>query len=393
VVAKIYIPQPGKDHTIGSYEDEQGQLIRGVEVQDVVSQVEKLPMEGVTLLEVYIESPGGVVETGDQIYEYLEAQKKERNLKIKTIQTGPLASIATKLWAVGDEREADPTMPFLIHNPWNDPGPGDAKAQMENIERLMEEEAKLRKFYSQRFGITESALEPLMDNETELTGEELIALKFATSLKPIKVMALKKPEKKAKTLKERAAAMYKTIFGKDPEKAADETKSLDVPLTDGTVLVSDAADLAGLKGSSVTIEGQVPVDGDYQAADGSTVKVVGGKVADVVAAPAAKNEDMAAYEERISNLEAGVNTILQALEGMPQANAAAVTAALSTVKNDLNTEITNQITTLRAEIGTEHSPARAAAVYSNKVSKDKTEFRSISDVMALKAEERKNKKK
>jgi ATP-dependent protease ClpP protease subunit len=401
-VGKIYIPEAGKEPTIGTYVDGSGKLIEGVQPEDVIAQVEKLPKD-ITALEVYIHGPGGIIQVGDQIHDYLESLKTSRSLRIKTIQTGLLASIDTKIWMVGDDRERDPQFSFIVHNPQVNPGRGNAAYLSKNLERILAEEARLRAFYMAKTGLSEAAIRPLMDNETDIDPDQSVDLHFATSIKEIPIMALHTTNKQV-GLKAQIDALYNTVFGQVPTTATTTTTppvaaapvALDVPLADGKMLVSDAADAASLKGSAVTIDGAAPADGDYPAADGSVVKVVGGKVADVVAAPAAAapaapaakkdNTEMAA---RLTALEGHMGTLVGAVAQLVETSKTALTAAVTEVKTEANKEMEAKILALRGEIGTVHDPARAAAVYSARVDKNTTEHKGIRAQLKEKEDKRK----
>lgn len=390
VIARINILGP-KDPKTGLYEPipigkyEENGVVKGISLLDVITQVKQAP-EGTRILEVHICSPGGLVEEGDNIYNYLESLQRE--YIVNTVQDGPIASIATKLFCVGQDRKADPAFGWLIHNPWNDPGPGDSNVQEANLEQLLMEEDKLRKFYSKKFGITEEGLAPLMDQETELTAGQLVQLGIATSIKSnLKVMAMKKDEKQT-SLGDKIAALYKKVTGK--EIKAEGAKALDVALADGRMLSVDAPDANSLVGAAAMIDGQPAPDGDYPTAPdeegmSDTVTVAGGLVTAVTEQPSATlplNERFEALEKNITSLTEAVSALVEA--GKTEAKAAADAKAA-----ELIAAFDGKIVALRGEIGTVHNPKKAAAVYAETVAKEQTGFRSISQVMSDKAKAKK----
>ncbi len=332
-------------------------LINGVIGEDVrligvIEQVKKLP-EGTQIVNIKINSPGGLISEGDAIYEYANSLKK--NYQVNTEQVGLVASIATKIFLVGQIRTADPSFDFVIHNPWTDPGPGDAAFMVETYENLLAEEDKLRKFYSKELNITEEGLAPLMDQETNLSGEQRVSLGFATALKAAPILALYNKDKKGMNLKEKVAA----LFAKVNNKA--EAKNLDINLADGKVMVSDAADAASLVGSNVTVDGNPAPDGEHALADGSMVVVVGGKVTEVK--PAAEDKTTPEMAARMASLEESVGKIADAVIALSANVQASISAKVVEVETKAKQELTAQINALKTEIGTTHEPKKAARVY------------------------------
>lgn len=370
---------------IGKYEEDG--VLKGISLLDIITQVKAQP-EGTQILEVHIASPGGFVEDGDNIFNYLESLKK--NFVVNTFQDGDIASIATKLFLVGTSRTADTRFKFMIHNPWNDPGPGDSNHQADNLENLLMEEDKLRKFYSKELDITEEGLKPLMDQETTLTAKQLLSLGFATAVKSnIKVMAMKKGNEPS--LLQRAQALLKSIKG-------EGVKALDLQLADGTgVLSVDAPNEDSLQGANATLNGQPAPDGDYAIAPGEdgmsdVVTVAGGKVTAVVEQPAAIQTPQAKKsEDRLTALESTMATIASSLEALLTANKASSEKAVELAVAESDKKAEARIVALKNEIGTTHEPKRQATVYADSVDKNQGGHRSIGQVMAEKTEARKNK--
>lgn len=370
------------DDQIGAYQKD-GQT-KGITLLGVMEQFKKLP-QGTRVVNVLISSPGGLVEEGDFIYEYIKSEKA--NYVINTVQVGDIASIATKLFLVGDTRSADPQFSFMIHNPWTDPGPGDSKHQAEVLEGLQLAESALRKFYSKELSITEEGLAPLMDRETFLTADQLVTLGFATRLKTQNVFAMANPAKKEPTLKERISALYNSVI-------KGNIKAVEVSLADGRKLMVDAADEASMVGAAATLDGQPAPDGDYPTAPNAegkakVVSVKEGKVANVADSVAQKP---AALEDRLTALEGNLSQLTTAVSAFVEANKPGATvAAIEASAKKLEDTFEGKIVALKGEIGTTHQPKQPATVYASTVSKEPSGFRTISQAMADKAQERKNK--
>lgn len=384
----IYIPsrdEKGVETSaeIGSYEDEAGNIVRGVELIDVIQQVAKLPAE-TKIIEVQIKGPGGLVDVGNSIYDYLDSLKKQYT--VNTVQTGDLGSISTKIWGVGQDRKRNPAYDFIIHNPWNNPGAGDSKYQAARLEGLLVAEEALRKFYMKLTGLTSEALEPLMDQESNLTAQQCMDLKFATSLTAIPVMASVNKNDKKLSFDQRIAAARAAITGK---KIKDAVVALDVPLADGRVLVSDAADLTALEGSNLLLDGVAVPVGDYPLPDGSVLNVAeegkAGKLTPKVEDKTASTETNA----RFAKIEDNLGKLTDLFTDFIEASKESVSAAVKAVKDDSEKVLNDKIMALKTEIGTTHLPKPGATVYAKSVDKDTTEFKSIAQRMAEKEEARK----
>ena len=87
--------------SIGTFYDENGNVLdQGVNLLDVILQVKNQPKA--EAFKVYIDSPGGYVDVGFEIYDYL----KSLNKPITTIGQGLVASIATVIFMAGGHKKA-----------------------------------------------------------------------------------------------------------------------------------------------------------------------------------------------------------------------------------------------------------------------------------------------
>ena len=305
---------------IGSGEDENGNLERGVELIDVISQVRAYEEAGIKDLNVQIDSPGGYVNTGDDIYNYLE-DLKTKGFTISTEQIGQVGSIATKIFLAGTNRVVTDEGLF-IHNPWNDPGPVDAPKAKYFADHLQQSKDSLLTLYVSKTNNPATAIEPLMDAETAIPGAMAVTLGFATELKS-KAFQLKASIKKEdmdfkKSLEEIKASI----------KALAGTKALDINLADGKIATSDAPDEAGLVGSSVMIDGVPAPDGDMPLADGRVITIAGGKITAIKPAPAPPMDSTA----QIAALTEQVNALAELVKGSVDVNAKAITEIKNQIK-------------------------------------------------------------
>lgn len=138
--------------------------VTGISLIDVVSQVKKQPQA--TAYNVHINSEGGLVDVGFDIYHYLRSLGRP----LTTIGSGIVASIATVIFMAGTKRLVRENTPFMIHLPW-----GGSMGTADELEKFAGQlraiEKKLVGFYKKALNLEEPALLPLLKNETWLTGE------------------------------------------------------------------------------------------------------------------------------------------------------------------------------------------------------------------------------
>ena len=264
--------------TIGTYKDEGGVEVKGVELVDVISQVEAIAQTE-NEIQVIINSPGGLVDVGYSIYDYLTSLKKQGKT-ITTIINGMCASIATIIALAGDKRQIVKGSKFLIHNPYLNNVTGDADMMREYAQTLDIVEGGLAKFYSKVTGIGQSAIDLLMKEDKEITSEKALELKFVTEIidgqleevKNLSIVAVIKQTNYTMEIKnvlkqgKDALAKLTEILAKAKKEVI---KNETVKTQDGKSLTVDG----GLnEGSTVSIDGQPTPNATYILADGTTIK-------------------------------------------------------------------------------------------------------------------------
>src|SRR5690606_31505879 len=156
---------------------------KGVELIDVISQVRK--QREATGINVHIDSEGGRVDVGFDIYNYL----KSLGLPIVTIGEKLVASIATVIFMAGNKRMVSPDTQFMIHLPMG----GLTNATADEMEAYAKEtkrvETEIVSFYTKELGMNKESIFPLLRNETWLDNEQLIALGFVTSDNSVQLAA------------------------------------------------------------------------------------------------------------------------------------------------------------------------------------------------------------
>ncbi len=148
----------------------------GVELIDVIQQVKK--QTDLTSLSVHINSEGGVVNVGFDIYHYL----KSLNIPITTIGSGMVASIATVIFMAGNRRILKDNTRFMIHLPM-----GGVEGTSDEIANyaldVKNTEKKIVDFYKKELDTTEEAIRPLLNNKTWLNDSQLDSLGFTTEIR------------------------------------------------------------------------------------------------------------------------------------------------------------------------------------------------------------------
>lgn len=193
---------------IGTFLDESGNIAeRGVELLDVILQVKNQPKAD--FFNVYINSPGGYVDTGFEIYDYLRSLNKP----INTIGQGMVASIATVIFMAGDKRMLRPNTEFIIHLP-----SGGVEGNSEDIDNyakmIKDVEKRVLKFYETTAGLSEAEVLPLLRKETFLTTDEAYKIGFATekTTSPEVVAYFKNNKSKQKQMSKNEKGLWSKIM-------------------------------------------------------------------------------------------------------------------------------------------------------------------------------------
>jgi len=145
---------------------------------------ELMALEGVTELNVHINSPGGSVFDGVAIYNLLAKHEAAVNVHIE----GMALSIASIIAMAGDTVTIAENAMFMIHNPWNIVV-GDAAELRKTADVMDTVKGQMVATYQHKTGLDADLLSDMMDAETWLTGEEAVAQGFADTLSSPMAMA------------------------------------------------------------------------------------------------------------------------------------------------------------------------------------------------------------
>lgn len=366
--------------------DQSGRLHKGVELLDVIEQVESFP--DATELEVEINSPGGYADVGDSIYEYLKSQKA-KGKKITTIQTGLIGSIATKIFLVGDRRIVDDRYQFWIHNPYMADVTGDQDQLREMASSLQKTETELRKFYAEFTSISDEGLDSLMKIETGLTADQCVKFGFATEKKLIPVFNSIKNKMGKFEDKVNSLLGIEKKKGVQPKAQVpdNEIKTMVVVLADnagsfwvdGELAEGSPAFLLDENGEPT----QEPVaDGMYMLEDGTSVEVAGGMLTSVTMPEAKKEDSSMLSPEQLSEMIAA--EVAKALQARDEEQAKLVADKITEATKEVEEKAEARILALKKDIKLGVAPKKAFLQ-----PEAAPERKTIHSIMAEKREKRK----
>lgn len=134
-------------------------------------------------IEVEINSGGGFVFDGWNIYNKLIEAKK--TVKVKTVNSGLVASIASIIFLAGDDRESAKASLFMVHKPsvdlwcYGSMTSDDLKREADCLDQIQK---VLVNIYVEATGLDEGAINDMVNAETWLTPSECLALGFINTL-------------------------------------------------------------------------------------------------------------------------------------------------------------------------------------------------------------------
>lgn len=278
--------------------------VTGITLLDVIAQVKKQPEA--TAFNVHINSEGGLVDVGFDIYHYLKSLGKP----ITTIGSGIVASIATVIFMAGSKRQVRENTPFMIHLPW-----GGSMGTADEIEKfagqLRSIEKKMVGFYKKELALADQAILPLLKNETWLTPTQLTVLGFTTTpqVKATAKAFLNSNSKMTGTFSERDKNWMEGLFEKVLSKFKN-SGALNKVIQDGTgteIDFSDLPDDAVIEvGATATVNGK-PADGEFILPDGFTYIFTKGELMEIIEPE--ENAEVAIVMAENKNLKRQLTTI------------------------------------------------------------------------------------
>lgn len=310
-----------------------------------------------TDLIIRINSCGGDVQTGWNIYDYLKNSGK----KIKTVGEGKVYSIATVIFLAGDEREILPNSDGVIHMPRIVDPTGTFQADDFRFmtDYMDKEEEKILNLYSEVTGQDREKLKTYMKDETMLSADDMVALGFATRIsEPLKAVAYfninknNMDEKTVKTFGEKLDAIIAKISAFSRISTTNQT----ITDKDGKELKLDK------ETGGPAVGDKASPDGVFTLASGDKVTISGGVVTEVTAAV---ESEIAKANAKIAELEAKIAASETAKVAAEAAKVEAETAKAAFVAQE--TEAKTLVSELSALKNTWKPEGRAGINAQNKV--------------------------
>lgn len=336
--AKLYISGP-----IVADSSEAGNAYPYTTLEDVIMQLDwQRPFEN---LRVVINSPGGRVDKGLGIYDYLRALG---GVTITTEAIGQCSSIANAVFLAGDIRLAHTHVESLVHLPAGGVIGATADGAQQFADEMAETQQRLIALYVERAGVDESTITALMTAETVLTAEQLLANGIATQIvQPATALALvpKTATTSSADADDQTPGWAKQLMSKftqglaamalatsnlrKPATAQADTETaataLDVTTVGGATLTINTGDRdAYAVGDTVTdSDGNAAADDTYSLSDGNDILVAEGAISAIT--PTEESTDTTAsadVTDAITQLVTTVTALAGEVRGIKTAQAA-----------------------------------------------------------------------
>ena len=165
----------------------------------------------VDVINVGINSYGGEVAEGLAIYNAL----RNHPAKVVTHVNGFACSVASVIFAAGDERVMDDASLLMIHNAWTcaSGSAADMRKAADDLDTITE--ASIRA-YMNVLNVSEDELRQMMDDETWIEPEKAVEMGFATSVN------VEKTDKPAQNARKKVQMRILNPYMADDEKKNDD---------------------------------------------------------------------------------------------------------------------------------------------------------------------------
>lgn len=326
-------------------------------LNDVVQQVKSQSLATEYL--VKIDSIGGYVDSGNDIYNYLLTLGKP----VSTFTTKAY-SIASKIFMAGSTRiiPEGAKDAIMIHLPWMEVQ-GTHQVISDYLKDLKAIEDDLVDFYSKVTEIDEKTIHSLLSNETYLDATQAFDWGFATQLQPAQLAVAKlknnieeKEESLMDKLNQKIDSIMNMLTGKKPEFKAE------LILQDGTSVSIVFPDLTESDTPAVDdmamVDGQ-PAEGEYTMPDGTIFKFEMGVLTEIV--PPVQEEQLqeepvqedsaepTAIESEVENNESRLVELIEVLAKKNEELEAKYLALAKQVGSDFTSQKTEPVSSIQKE--------------------------------------------
>lgn len=277
------------------------------------------------VIDMRINSPGGVVSEGWAIIDKLRATGK----KIVATIEGQASSMAAILLLAASERKGYKHATLLIHDAFYRDmylEKGTAEELEKRAALLREDNERALDFMVERTGTDRETLEALMKEDLPVNMQKAMELGFVHEiLEPVSASAARNPNRSDMDNKKTIASAFKAFaeaLGLSIKMEAEEPAPAGYVLTtqDGTELTIDKPE-----GEDPAVGDKASPDGEHLMPDGTTIVVTDGVITEIrdaepepepepepnpadeahAAELAAKDAEITALQARIAELEAG----------------------------------------------------------------------------------------
>ena len=277
------------------------------------------------VIDMRINSPGGVVSEGWAIIDKLRATGK----KIVATIEGQASSMAAILLLAASERKGYKHATLLIHDAFYRDmylEKGTAEELEKRAALLREDNERALDFMVERTGSDRETLEALMKEDLPVNMQKAMELGFVHEiLEPVSASAARNPNRSDMDNKKTIASAFKAFaeaLGLSIKMEAEEPAPAGYVLTtqDGTELTIDKPE-----GEDPAVGDKASPDGEHLMPDGTTIVVTDGVITEIrdaepepepepepnpddeahAAELAAKDAEITALQARIAELEAG----------------------------------------------------------------------------------------
>lgn len=277
------------------------------------------------VIDMRINSPGGVVSEGWAIIDKLRATGK----KIVATIEGQASSMAAILLLAASERKGYKHATLLIHDAFYRDmylEKGTAEELEKRAALLREDNERALDFMVERTGTDRETLETLMKEDLPVNMQKAMELGFVHEiLEPVSASAARNPNRSDMDNKKTIASAFKAFaeaLGLSVKMEAEEPAPAGYVLTtqDGTELTIDKPE-----GEDPAVGDKASPDGEHLMPDGTTIVVTDGVITEIrdaepepepepepnpddeahAAELAAKDAEITALQARIAELEAG----------------------------------------------------------------------------------------
>lgn len=295
-----------------------GTIGEDITLIDVIRQVKSY--KSLTSLEVTIDSPGGYVTAGMEIYSYLRGL----NVEVTTIAKRAY-SIAASIFMAGDIRLVEPGEGILmIHLPWANVT-GTSETLREAYEQLAATENEFVDFYSHYLDLDQGTIRNLLTNETFLSSDEALEMGFATLVSEPQLQAMAfftnedidmehNENNNEKTMSKNINKFYQTLKNFFNEEGID-AQALVIQDGVGTEINFIHLNVGETpETGEKAYVGNKPASGEFIMSDGSKYIFNEGKLSEIKEAVEAKAEVVEATEEVVTEQTDTVEEVVETNE-------------------------------------------------------------------------------